>query len=334
MNTENQRNKVTVVIPVYNVKSYLKRCLDSVLNQTYQKLEIIIIDDGSDDGSEIICDDYKKLDNRIRVYHQKNQGLSAARNQGLKMSTGDFIAFVDSDDWIEPDMMEYLQSALMRYQADIAVCGWYTVEEKRRRRYGFSETKIMKRDEALRELCEDTQIKNYVCNKMFRQHIFEKIKFPIGKKFEDIYVMYQCFENAEYIVALKEAKYFYFIREDSITQQRSDKNNLERCIGHEYRYRDLEKRYPELLPELSRQFFYVYRKYRMEAGALGWGKTNADIMKFYFEIYDCILKNNKMTQIEKKEANLLKEMESTQFWQLRILEFFRKLRKFIYLIRN
>lgn len=119
--------KVSIIVPVYNVEEYLSKCLDSIINQSYKNLEIICVDDGSTDKSGVICDEYAKKDSRIKVYHKTNEGVSSARNLALSASTGDYIGFVDSDDWIEPTMYETLVNAIESKQADIAVCSFSKV---------------------------------------------------------------------------------------------------------------------------------------------------------------------------------------------------------------
>ena len=118
-----EKDKISVIIPVYNTELYLRRCLESVINQTYTNLQIIIIDDGSTDNSLKICTEYAQNDNRLIVYSQNNSGVSAARNKGLDMATGDYIAFVDSDDFIENDMFAKLLNTMVNNEADIIVCG-------------------------------------------------------------------------------------------------------------------------------------------------------------------------------------------------------------------
>jgi glycosyltransferase involved in cell wall biosynthesis len=117
--------KVSIIVPVYNVESYLLRCIDSMINQTYKNLEIILVNDGSSDNSGMICDEYAVKDDRIKVFHQKNSGVSAARNLGLKMATGEYVGFVDSDDWLDHDMFAYLVQLANENMSDIAVCGYY-----------------------------------------------------------------------------------------------------------------------------------------------------------------------------------------------------------------
>ena len=121
---------ISVIVPVYNVEKYLPQCLNSIINQTYKNIEVVLVDDGSTDDSGNICEEYKKNDERIIVVHQKNSGLSAARNVGIEISTGEYITFIDSDDYISPDYIENLYSALEQYSADIAICDLKKVSEK------------------------------------------------------------------------------------------------------------------------------------------------------------------------------------------------------------
>ncbi|MBO7334370.1 MAG: glycosyltransferase, partial [Lachnospiraceae bacterium] len=116
---------ISVIVPVFEVEKYLKECIESILNQTYTNLEIILVDDGSPDKCGEICEEYAKTDNRIIVIHHENKGLSSARNRGLDIATGDYIGFVDSDDKIAPDMFEILLNNLKQYDADISICGFY-----------------------------------------------------------------------------------------------------------------------------------------------------------------------------------------------------------------
>ena len=118
----NKQDLISVIVPVYNVENYLKRCLDSIINQTYQNIEIILIDDGSTDNSGNLCEDYKKIDNRIKVVHKTNGGLSDARNTGIKKAKGKYITFVDSDDYVEYDYVEYLYNLIKKYDTNISFC--------------------------------------------------------------------------------------------------------------------------------------------------------------------------------------------------------------------
>ena len=148
-------NQISVVVPVYKVEPYLRKCLDSIVNQTYRDLEIILIDDGSPDNCGRICDEYAERDARIRVVHQENSGLSAARNAGLKLVSGSYIGFVDSDDWIEPDMYSYLLGNALEYQADIAVCSRTEQHMDRTVFRGFPGLEVLERESALEYLLKN-----------------------------------------------------------------------------------------------------------------------------------------------------------------------------------
>ena len=134
---------ISVIIPVYNVEKYLRRCIDSVINQTYKNLEIIIVDDGSTDNSSNICDEYTNKDSRVKVVHKENGGLSSARNVGIELAKGDLIAFVDSDDYIELEMYEKLKENMDKYDSDIAICQYYnSFKYSIKRQIGVEEEKI------------------------------------------------------------------------------------------------------------------------------------------------------------------------------------------------
>ncbi len=211
---------ISVIIPVYNVACYLEECLDSVINQTYKDLEIILVDDGSTDGSDKICDRYKTLDARIQVLHKKNGGLADARNAGIKVATGKYIGFVDSDDYIHPRMYEMLYDACERNQAEIAICRFqsfenYIVEQC----YEELSSKCFTRDEVLAAyINEDTGelINPSVCCKLFQKTCVEQVMFPVGKLCEDIIYTTKAFINVNQAVYLDAELYFYRQRAESI----------------------------------------------------------------------------------------------------------------------
>lgn len=237
--------RISVIVPVYKVEPYLRKCLDSIVNQTYQNLEIILVDDGSPDNCGAICDEYAARDERIRVIHQSNGGLSAARNAGLDVATGDCIGFVDSDDWAEPEMFETLFRGMEETKADIAVCGRYEEYKDRRAAIGWPETRIMNREEALGELLKKTQLQNLVWDKLYRRKLFEGLHFPAGKTFEDIAVMHRLLLRAEKVVCLPETMYHYRQRPDGIVGDISLKNKLTHYEMLRQRYEELKEAWPQ-----------------------------------------------------------------------------------------
>ena len=210
------KNKVSVIVPVYNVEKYLDRCLNSLIAQSYSNIEIIIVNDGSTDGSKEVCEKYSGIDPRIKLLSQHNQGLSQARNTAMKHMKGDYIVFVDSDDYVENTYIEDLYNALVKDNADISVCGFYnqfndkTIESR-------TESRILNKTEAVRLLVEDIGMPSYVWNKLYKRELWEGILFPVGKKFEDIYVMHKVFLRAQVVSVIDKPLYHYMRRGDSIT---------------------------------------------------------------------------------------------------------------------
>lgn len=244
---------VTIIVPVYNVCAYVGECVESLLNQTYTNLEIILVDDGSTDGSEAVCDEYAKKDNRIRVIHQKNQGLSGARNTGLDHAEGEYIAFVDSDDCVMSTFIASLYRLIKKYHADIAACAYVKEPEKTwkqasNRCGNLSKTKDMSESDisvingkcsinstSVTTLCMSSEqmlrqwhgrYKKYetiACNKLYRASVLNggannrKIRFPLGRKHEDVLTSHLIVANANRIALTTQTLYRYRIREGSIT---------------------------------------------------------------------------------------------------------------------
>jgi glycosyltransferase involved in cell wall biosynthesis len=233
---------LTVIIPVYNVKPYLGRCLDSVVNQTYRNLDIILVDDGSTDGSGELCDDYQKKDSRLWVIHQENKGLSEARNAGLARARGDLLAFVDSDDWLAPDAYTVAVSAHLDTRADISVFGYYKVYEHKKKMEKpdfFIRPMVLTKQDAVHELILNDRINNYAWNKIYNRNIFDGLSFPPGRIYEDIYIMHKLFLRAEKISVVCARIYYYLQRKSSLANSRSLNNELKRSNAYVYRFYDL-----------------------------------------------------------------------------------------------
>ena len=186
--------KVSLIIPVYNTVKYLRRCLESAVSQTYENMEIICVDDGSTDGSEKIVDEFAARDGRIIAVHQENRGESNARNTGLRIASGDYIGFMDCDDWIEPDMYEFLYHLLKANGADISICSHYRDKGgKSVAKYASGEQFVFTRDEAVRALAVDKHVRNYMVDKLFKRSLFAGIVFPVNRVFEDLAICYRVF---------------------------------------------------------------------------------------------------------------------------------------------
>lgn len=212
--------KLSIIVPVYQVEAHIDECITSILDQTFRDFELILVDDGSLDRCPAICDVYAQKDSRIRVIHQKNQGLSAARNTGLQAARGDYIGFVDSDDFIEASMYEKLLDNLEREKADISVCGRYKVwGDKKIQEQKSNVYKVMDSAQALALM--NTNVLGYfdvaAWDKIYKRSCFKGIEFPEGKLCEDWFVMYKLFFNAHRIVYDSIPLYNYRQRTDSIT---------------------------------------------------------------------------------------------------------------------
>ncbi len=222
---------ISVIVPVYNVEKYLQKCVDSIINQTYQNLEIILVDDGSTDNSGKICDEYLKKDKRIKVIHKRNGGLSDARNWAIDVAEGEYIEFVDSDDYIEQDMIEFLYNNIEQYNADISICSYYMIDEKECINQSTNELYVYSRLEILQEVLLDEKIRSYAWNKLFKKSLFDDIRFPVGKIFEDVITIGKLFEKSEKVVLNDVAKYYYRQREGSILHIQNSKTRLAYIYG-------------------------------------------------------------------------------------------------------
>lgn len=213
-------SNLSVVVPVYNVEQYLPRCLDSLLSQTRQPEEIILVDDGSTDGSGAICDEYERKHNIVIAIHQTNQGLSAARNAGIDAARFDRITFVDSDDYIEPSMYADLLEIMDREEADIAVGGFWT-EKEQGEKYHRQQTPVklvMTAEEALIQLNSYRYYNMSFCDKVFDKKLFDDLRFPVGKLCEDYYLMHRVIGKAKKVAYTSTPYYHYVQRGNSISR--------------------------------------------------------------------------------------------------------------------
>lgn len=211
-----QTPEISVIVPVYNMERYLRQCIESVLSQTFADLELILVDDGSTDSSLAICREYEARDSRVRVIAKANGGVSDSRNAALRVARGEFVGFVDSDDWIEPGMYRRLYSDMMEYDADIAICG-YTFEWKNRSKLRHdpdSGVRVFDRDTALRLLFNDDPIQSMACDKLFRRSLITA-EFPKDYYFEDHATTIKWFYNARRVVFDPESFYHYRMRAGS-----------------------------------------------------------------------------------------------------------------------
>lgn len=235
---------ISVIVPIYKAELYLRKCINSILAQSYHNLEIILIDDGSPDNCGFICDEYSKKDNRIRTIHQENGGVSIARNVGLQAAHGKYIGFVDPDDWIASDMYECLYDVIERYQANIAVCEYYNCWSKDCSGPHSDTVRIYQNREVMEALLS-LKVGNYLWNKLFDRALWTPdIQFPDGKIFEDVRTIYKVMKKCKIMVVIPEIKYYYRRHSSSITRVNQIQNHVECILSRIERFNEIADDFP------------------------------------------------------------------------------------------
>ena len=271
---------ISVVVPIYNVEKYLDRCIKSIINQTYENLEIILVDDGSQDKSGEICDLWKLKDNRIKVIHKKNGVLSDARNTGMDLSTGQYISFIDSDDWINEKFYEILINSMDKYNADIVACAVKKVYMEKtilnnENILSENRTYTFNTENALENLIDENILTQTVWNKLYKRECIKDVIFEFGKIHEDEFWTYQVIGNAKKVVYIDEELYYYLQRSGSIMGKPF---SLSRIDALEARYRRLN-----------------YMKIKFPK--LEW-KAKKSVFLFALYLYQCMIRTN---NVENKE---------------------------------
>lgn len=218
---------LSVIVPVYNVEAYIEQCLDSLVKQTYKNIEIILVDDGSTDRSGDICDKYAALYEFISVYHKKNGGLSSARNYGIEKALGEYLSFIDSDDWIKESMFEMLVKGAIESEADVVICNcirYFTQENQKVREIKEKNTTIYKGQKAVIRLYTDFS----AWNKIYKKILFQSIRYPEGKLYEDARTTYRIADKVNRLMVIPEPLYFYRQRGTGIMGTFQNKNYLDR----------------------------------------------------------------------------------------------------------
>jgi glycosyltransferase involved in cell wall biosynthesis len=260
----NMNELITIIVPIYKVEGLLKRCVDSLLNQTYKNLEIILVNDGSPDQCGNICDEYAKLDNRVIVIHKENGGLSDARNAGIEIAKGDFIAFIDSDDWIHEEYIEILYGLLRKTNSEISMCNFFMTSTENFQ-VDNAEIKTYKYTniEALERLYDKFNVQMVTAwGKLYKRELFEGVSFPLGRVHEDEFTTYKIIYKANNIVLTTAQLLYYWQREDSIMGDRYNlKNKLDQIDALKERNKFFNQLgLEELCNKTNRRIFLNYRE--------------------------------------------------------------------------
>lgn len=283
--------KVSIIVPIYNVAPYLSKCIDSILGQSFEDFECILVNDGSTDNSGEICDKYSKADNRIKVIHKENGGLSSARNAGLDVATGDYIGFIDSDDYIHRDFISILLNAMLTYNTEVSVCEFLDVSDDD----DFSVTKTditcpPPRICPIKEAFSDNEIWHHidsVCNKLFRRDLFDNARFPCGLINEDTYIKPEIYSKVTSIAFIDYPLYYYYHSPNSILRSDFSLKKLDLIVATAHNIDFFLKiKEPQALENELIHLFRYYFLYVFKALAITDKENGKLITKKYKKIYN------------------------------------------------
>lgn len=249
---------ISIIVPVYNVEKYVKKCIESIIEQTYKNLEIILIDDGSTDESGKICDEFNNKDKRIKVIHKQNGGLSDARNVGIDNANGEYVSFIDSDDYVNDDYIELLFDTVKQYDADMSIASHRVIYEKNIIDRSTGENFCTEPKEILEMLLYDNGIDTSAWGKLYKKSLFNEIRFPKGRLFEDSATTYKLIDKSKKIAVCSKPIYNYVIRNNSISNENFSEKKLDLIVSTEEMTNYIKNNYPELEKACNRRLMYAY----------------------------------------------------------------------------
>lgn len=287
-------SEISIIVPIYNVEKYLTQCINSVLRQSYQNLKIILVNDGSTDNSSKICDDYAQKDSRIVVIHKGNGGLSDARNAGIKIATGEYIYFIDSDDWLAPRAIETLLDFAIKNNCEIVQGSWYYAYNDyllydNSRKNPF----ILNREQAMKELIKNDYIKNFAWGKLYKTEIVKKHLFVKGVYFEDSYWQHHIINETNNYGLIPTPLYYYRQRNESISGTFSIKI-LDLLKGYEQRLLFISMKYPEYTNLMAKKLWDITASILISANSNTndrivinnyWNELNNKYVSFFKDAY-------------------------------------------------
>ena len=308
---------ISVIVPIYKVEKYLKKCVESILEQTYSNLDIILVDDGSPDNCGDIIEEFRKKNERIRTIHQKNGGLSDARNSGIKIAKGKYIVCIDSDDWIEKNMIEVLYKDIINTNSDISVCEFVEEDDLQNilstKKYN-NEIIEFSSKEALKSLIKKDILTNHAWNKLYKASLFEGIEYPKGQLMEDVSTTYKLFEKANKIVYQNTSLYHYIQRGTSILGNITEKRINDQEFAFFDRNKYLMEKYSEFKEIIELDNMYNVKTLYFLA-ILG-GYKNLYNSKKYAEYY---AKYKKVYKENKKDPEIKGNKSLQLFYENRIV---------------
>lgn len=327
--------KLSIIVPVYNVEKYLIKCLDSLVNQTFEDVEIILVEDCSTDGSKKICEDYCNRNKKIKlIKHDRNCGLSEARNSGLKVAKGEYITFVDSDDWVDIDMYEIMMNSIIATGADMAICGFKEIFNKNTKISKVSERDIVVTSEEALKMYFRAQITANSWNKIYKKVIFDdnNIMFQVGKFAEDQYPTFLSIFYSKSICLVSDTKYYYNRRNESLTTSNLSNKNYD-----VFEHLNLMKEFMKSKGCFEKyDLFYQVRYYKVvymnivkkialsDIRLVDIEKYKIEMKKNYKENIYGILKNNNLSIKDKMQSGVIKYFPMVSLKLIRILSKYRK----------
>ncbi len=258
LNNMKKEPLISVIVPIYNVEKYLDRCIESIVNQTYENLEIILVDDGSPDKSPKMCDEWAKKDKRIKVIHKENGGLSDARNSGIDIAKGEYLTFIDSDDYVEKDYVEFLYKNLIDNNADISMGKQYVRYPDKTLNTGSEEIYIVNPHDCFDKLLYSEDFDVSAWAKLYKKELFKEVRYPVGRLFEDSATTYKLIDKSKIVVLNSKPIYNYIIREDSITTKGFNEKKMELITSTKEMCEYIDKKYPDLKKGCDRRIMYSY----------------------------------------------------------------------------
>lgn len=298
------KDKISIVVPIYNVEKFLPRCIDSLINQSYENIEILLIDDGSTDNCSKICDEYAYKYNNIKVFHKKNGGLSDARNYGIERVESEYIAFVDSDDFVDKDYCKILYKNLIENNADISICKFReTTESKIEEVIKQEVINIYSKFDAQQNILDTTNNLNTITtvawNKLYKKKLWENIRYPKGKVNEDEFVIHHLIHNSNKVVYTNLELYYYYQRENSIMKKNFTKERLVAIEAFKDRWK-----------------FYTDNKEYKELEAKAYSAYMKMIISMYFLLKESNIQSNNISKEDCKNNSLDNKEEAVSLINL------------------
>ncbi len=295
------RPLISVILPIYNVEQFLPRCIESVCRQTYDNIEIILVDDGSKDNCYNICEEYAAKDNRIKVLHKVNGGLSDARNKGTQIARGQYITFIDSDDYVTDTYVEYLYSLIEKYQTRMSLCTHTVVFESGSNIvYGNGLDEELSSETCLERMLYGDVINTSAWAKLYETEMVKKFPYPVGKLFEDIATTYKFFIECGSIACGYESQYFYMLRSTSIVYQKFNTKKLELLEMTDAMASDVIKKFPQLETAVKRRQLYArFSTLNQFQNTKGYKDEKKQLISYIRKNKGCVMGNPKAPKRDK-----------------------------------